>query len=134
MVNILISYIHLLTPSAVPLNISVLSCLENILQSSIADNVHGADGDDEGGDGVMITVGVVMMAVLLGWSGSNSLTYNVPVAALRLCVVNSFKHLSFLRWILSPPLFKKLIYFNWRLVTLQYCGGFCHTFTPPFLR
>ena len=21
------------------------------------------------------------------------------------------------------------IYFNWRLVTLQYCGGFCHTFT-----
>ena len=20
-------------------------------------------------------------------------------------------------------------YFNWRLVTLQYCGGFCHTFT-----
>ena len=25
--------------------------------------------------------------------------------------------------------FKKLIYFNWRLITLQYCGGFCHTFT-----
>ena len=23
----------------------------------------------------------------------------------------------------------KLIYFNWRLITLQYCGGFCHTFT-----
>ena len=21
-----------------------------------------------------------------------------------------------------------LIYFNWRLITLQYCGGFCHTF------
>ena len=20
-----------------------------------------------------------------------------------------------------------LIYFNWRLITLQYCGGFCHT-------
>ena len=20
-------------------------------------------------------------------------------------------------------------YFNWRLITLQYCGGFCHTFT-----
>jgi len=19
--------------------------------------------------------------------------------------------------------------FNWRLITLQYCGGFCHTFT-----
>ena len=25
------------------------------------------------------------------------------------------------------PFFK--IYFNWRLITLQYCGGFCHTFT-----
>ena len=22
-----------------------------------------------------------------------------------------------------------LIYFNWRLITLQYCGGFCHTLT-----
>ena len=22
-----------------------------------------------------------------------------------------------------------LIYYNWRLITLQYCGGFCHTFT-----
>ena len=21
------------------------------------------------------------------------------------------------------------IYFNWRLITLQHCGGFCHTFT-----
>ena len=25
--------------------------------------------------------------------------------------------------------FLKLIYFNWRLITLQYCGGFCHTLT-----
>ena len=25
--------------------------------------------------------------------------------------------------------FNKLIYFNWRLITLQYCGDFCHTFT-----
>ena len=24
---------------------------------------------------------------------------------------------------------KKIIYFNWRLITLQYCGGFCHTLT-----
>ena len=22
-----------------------------------------------------------------------------------------------------------LIYFSWKLITLQYCGGFCHTFT-----
>ena len=26
-------------------------------------------------------------------------------------------------------LFLKFIYFNWRLITLQYCGGFCHTST-----
>ena len=25
--------------------------------------------------------------------------------------------------------FNLFIYFNWRLITLQYCGGFCHTFT-----
>ena len=25
--------------------------------------------------------------------------------------------------------FKWFIYFNWRLITLQYCGGFCHTLT-----
>ena len=30
--------------------------------------------------------------------------------------------LSFLKKIL-------FIYFNWRLITLQYCGGFCHTLT-----
>ena len=24
---------------------------------------------------------------------------------------------------------KKIIYFNWRLITLQYCGVFCHTST-----
>ena len=26
-------------------------------------------------------------------------------------------------------LFFKSIYFNWRLITLQYCSGFCHTLT-----
>ena len=25
--------------------------------------------------------------------------------------------------------FNQFIYFNWRLITLQYCGGFCHTST-----
>ena len=29
----------------------------------------------------------------------------------------------------SGNFFFFLIYFNWRLITLQYCGGFCHTFT-----
>ena len=26
-------------------------------------------------------------------------------------------------------IFLKFIYFNWRLITLQYCSGFCHTLT-----
>ena len=26
-------------------------------------------------------------------------------------------------------LFLKFIYFNWKLITLQYCSGFCHTLT-----
>ena len=26
-------------------------------------------------------------------------------------------------------IFNLFIYSNWRLITLQYCGGFCHTFT-----
>jgi len=25
--------------------------------------------------------------------------------------------------------FKKYSYFNWRIIALQYCGGFCHTST-----
>ena len=35
-------------------------------------------------------------------------------------VLDGTKHLSFL---------KKFIYFNWRLITLQYCSGFYHTLT-----
>ena len=35
-----------------------------------------------------------------------------------------------LLWIFGcMHLFKKNIYFNWRLITLQYCSGFCHTLT-----
>ena len=30
---------------------------------------------------------------------------------------------------LNVEVFKKIIYFNWRLITLQYCSGFCHTLT-----
>ena len=26
-------------------------------------------------------------------------------------------------------IYLSIFYFNWRLITLQYCGGFCHTFT-----
>ena len=36
--------------------------------------------------------------------------------------------LNFLRFLSRANPFFKLIYFNWRLITLQYCG-FCHTLT-----
>ena len=32
-------------------------------------------------------------------------------------------------WHLLLVDFLNLIYFNWRIVTLQYCDGFCHTST-----
>ena len=33
-------------------------------------------------------------------------------------------------WELFLTIFKNyFIYFNWRLITLQYCSGFCHTLT-----
>ena len=32
-------------------------------------------------------------------------------------------------FVVSVYRFPTLIYFNWRLITLQYCSGFCHTFT-----
>ena len=36
---------------------------------------------------------------------------------------------SFPLWFIMGSFLKKLIYFNWRLITLQYCSGFCHTLT-----
>ena len=56
---------------------------------------------------------------------------------LRLTYICIYKGTSFLSYaflyyinnvsyVLS---FKKLIYFNWRLITLQYCSGFCCTLT-----
>ena len=50
-------------------------------------------------------------------------SFTVSSEKLIMILINSFKNegsLSFYK-------FKK--YFNWRLVTLQYCGGFCHAFT-----
>ena len=45
------------------------------------------------------------------------------------CTGSSLLHTGFLPIFLKVFPFKKLfIYFNWRLITLQYCGGFCHTF------
>ena len=40
-----------------------------------------------------------------------------------------FSFLQSVVWFFIFFSLKKLIYFNWRLITLQYCGGFYHTLT-----
>ena len=59
--------------------------------------------------------------------------YKFPKVACKLefCNSNSLKDSIFF---LNGKKFYKaknffLVYFNWRLITLQYCGGFCHTLT-----
>ena len=39
------------------------------------------------------------------------------------------KILFFFFFNLNFNFLKKFIYFNWRLITLQYYSGFCHTLT-----
>ena len=41
---------------------------------------------------------------------------------------HSFDYME-LCWQSNVSSFLKFIYFNWRLITLQYCSGFCHTLT-----
>ena len=59
--------------------------------------------------------------------------------------LTSHSRMSGSRWVITPLwlsgpwrsflysssfiLFFKFIYFSWRLITLQYCSGFCHTLT-----
>ena len=57
----------------------------------------------------------------------------LSVLYITVCI---FWHLSFccliFRKSLSPNIINHvffLIYFSWRPITLQYCGGFCHTLT-----
>ena len=54
----------------------------------------------------------------LTFSLSLSLNFSLPFSFLQSVV-----------WFFIFFSLKKLIYFNWRLITLQYCGGFYHTLT-----
>ena len=42
---------------------------------------------------------------------------------------SSFTFINYLKLFQFFFYFKRFIYFNWRIITLQYCGGFCHTLT-----
>ena len=64
------------------------------------------------------------------------LRYNEPdwdlehlLPSLSKCPFVHFLLGDFLKRITNRSFFKIFIYFNWRLITLQYCSGFCHTFT-----
>ena len=46
-----------------------------------------------------------------------------------LCFLNGWVLSQLFHSPLSFSFFFKWIYFNWRLITLQYCSGFCHTLT-----
>ena len=62
----------------------------------------------------------------LQYVGSSSLTRDLNPGPLH------WKHsVLATREVPKPQTFKKnlFIYFNWRLITSQYCGGFCHTLT-----
>ena len=61
-----------------------------------------------------VTVSIVSPSIYLPWSDGTR------------CHELVFWMLNFL---LLLFLFKKFIYFNWRLITLLYCGGFCNTLT-----
>ena len=57
--------------------------------------------------------------------------------SLRFVITNCY----FIYPLQSLIFFKKSIYFNWRIIALQYCDGFCHTSTwirytcvPPILK
>ena len=45
--------------------------------------------------------------------------------SINLCYIA----LIVLRFLISLFYFFKFTYFNWRLISLQYCSGFCHTLT-----
>ena len=56
-----------------------------------------------------------------GWAGSSSVQQRIRSSVLNMCLrcqLSAF--LSF---------FFPFIFISWRLITLQYCGGFCHTLT-----
>ena len=53
-------------------------------------------------------------------------TANAVFPVLTIFDENHFKILYMHPWFLF---YFSFIYFNWRLITLQYCNGFCHTLT-----
>ena len=61
-------------------------------------------------------------------SGNKDITViNSSVSSWGLRTLRAEDPLEEVTEICSSVLFFLIIYFNWRIITLQYCGGFCHT-------
>ena len=60
----------------------------------------------------------------------NNLKFGLPTLSC-LCFLGLFTLISSSIVYIDATFFffNLFIYFNWRLITLQYCGGFCHTLT-----
>ena len=66
------------------------------------------------------------LKILWTWDFFNIIFIYLFMAALGLHCCTQVFYPFLLKFF---PLKKLFIYFNWRLITLQYCGGFCHTLT-----
>ena len=56
-------------------------------------------------------------------------TVNIPLNGEWLigCFLHKMRNKTKLSALATSLFFFQLIYFNWRIITLQYCDGFCHT-------
>ena len=55
--------------------------------------------------------------------------FNIPKLFSVIHHINKLKNKSHMIISIDAEKAFFFLYFNWRLITLQYCGGFCHTLT-----
>ena len=55
--------------------------------------------------------------------------FNIPKSFSVIHHINKLKNKSHMIISIDAEKAFFFLYFNWRLITLQYCGGFCHTLT-----
>ena len=65
--------------------------------------------------------------------GKTEFWSSIPVSPWELCMYRLYMHINevfnFLIYFYYYFLVQRIFFFNWRLITLQYCSGFCHTLT-----
>ena len=118
-------------------------CMSLRLKGSILTWQTRADGQKlEWGWKILLDHGFVQIRKLgRAWSSGHPFGLKLDSLKFSMIQLNSLKsqwgwNIIFHHFCLGMSVFFQLswvffefIYFNWRLITLQYCGGFCHTFT-----